>query len=47
VAALVNEKREAGKHTVEFDASGLPSGVYFYRLKAANFINSKNLLLLK
>jgi len=34
VSVLVNERREAGCHEVRFDASGLSSGVYFYRLQA-------------
>jgi hypothetical protein len=38
---------EAGYHSVEFDASKLPSGVYFYRLKTEHFINTKMMLLLK
>ncbi len=47
VAILVNEKREAGKHQVIFDGAKLSSGMYVYRLQAANFINSKKLLILK
>ncbi|MDI6804921.1 MAG: T9SS type A sorting domain-containing protein [Bacteroidota bacterium] len=47
VATLVNERREAGKHTVEFNAGGLPSGVYFYRLQAGSFTQTKKLLLLR
>ena len=34
VSALVNERREAGYHSVNFNASGFSSGVYFYRLQA-------------
>ncbi|MDP2209250.1 MAG: T9SS type A sorting domain-containing protein [Bacteroidota bacterium] len=47
VATLVNEKREAGRYEVEFNASTLPSGVYFYRLQTETFTETKKLLLLK
>ncbi len=47
VAALVNEFKEAGKHSVEFDAAGLPSGVYFYRLNAGSFSETKKMILLR
>jgi hypothetical protein len=36
VSVLVNERKEAGVHVVGFDASGLSSGVYFYRLQAGD-----------
>jgi len=47
VAVLVDGKREAGVHEVTFDGSRLASGVYFYRLKAGDFVATKRLLLLK
>jgi hypothetical protein len=47
VLVLVNEKREAGVHEVKFDASGLSSGVYFYRLGAGEFVETKGLLLIR
>jgi hypothetical protein len=47
VTVLVNEKRDAGVHEVKFDGSNLASGVYFYRLKAGDIVQSKRLLLLK
>jgi hypothetical protein len=47
VSVLVNERKEAGVHEVNFDASGLASGVYFYRLQAGDFVQSKKFLLLK
>jgi hypothetical protein len=47
VAQLVNGYREAGYHEVRFDGNGLSSGVYFYRLRAGDFVQMKRLLLLK
>jgi hypothetical protein len=47
VALLVNEEKESGYHTVEFNASSLPSGVYFYQLRAGNFIETKKMILLR
>ena len=47
VATLVNEYKPAGTYEVEWDASGLPSGVYFYQLKTEGFIETKKMLLLK
>ncbi len=47
VASLVNEQKPAGEYKVDFDASGLGSGFYFYVLKAGNFVQSRKMLLLK
>jgi hypothetical protein len=47
VSVLVNERRDAGVHEVRFDGSNLASGVYFYRLQAGDFVQSKSLLILK
>ena len=47
VATLINEKKEAGKHTVEFNASNLASGIYIYKINAGDFAQAKKLLLLK
>jgi len=47
VAILVNEYKPAGNYEVEFDASHLSSGIYYYRLNAGTFIQTKKLILLK
>ena len=47
VADLVNETKEAGYHSVEFNASNLPSGVYIYTLQVNGFSTSQKMLLLK
>jgi hypothetical protein len=47
VAELVNEAKEAGDYSVTFNASELPSGIYFYTLTSGNFIATKKLILLK
>jgi hypothetical protein len=48
VASLVNGVKEGGtKHTVPFNAQGLASGVYFYRLKGNGFNEMRKMVLLK
>jgi len=44
---LVNSEKPAGHHTINFDASNLSSGVYFYSLQAGQFINVKKMILLE
>jgi xylan 1,4-beta-xylosidase len=47
VSTLVNQKQGAGVYNVAFNANNLPSGVYFYRVTAGSFSDTKKLLLLK
>ncbi|MBU0474707.1 MAG: T9SS type A sorting domain-containing protein [Bacteroidetes bacterium] len=47
VAMLVNKEQKAGNYEVNFNASKLSSGVYFYKLQAGSFSQTKKLLLLK
>ncbi len=47
VSTLVNEVEGPGAYTVEFDATDLASGVYFYQLKARDFVQTRKLLVLK
>jgi hypothetical protein len=47
VATLVNKAHAPGNYSVQFDASNLPSGVYFYRLRAGSFVATKKMVLLK
>jgi hypothetical protein len=47
VATLVNGTQDAGYHDARFDGSGLASGVYFYRLQAGGFVQTKRLLIVR
>jgi hypothetical protein len=47
VATLDNQTMEAGTHALQWDAAGLPSGVYFYRLETSTSSITKKMLLLK
>jgi hypothetical protein len=47
VATLIDETQAPGTYSVQFDASGLASGVYFYRLVAGQFVDAKKLILLR
>jgi hypothetical protein len=46
-AILQNGEQEAGYHDVRFDASNLPSGVYFYRLQAGSYVETRKLCLVR
>ncbi|MFQ3607894.1 MAG: 5'-nucleotidase C-terminal domain-containing protein [Chloroherpetonaceae bacterium] len=47
VATLVNARQEAGRYDVRFNGSSLSSGVYFYRLQAGSFVETKKMMLVK
>ncbi len=47
IATLVNELKEAGVYSVPFNAAPLSSGVYFFRLKAGNFVSTKKMTVIK
>jgi hypothetical protein len=47
VADLVNRYQDAGKYTVDFNASSLASGVYVYRIESSSFISVKKMMLIK
>jgi subtilisin-like proprotein convertase family protein len=47
VATLVNEMKQPGFHTVDFNASNLASGIYFYRIDAGEFTSVKRMALIK
>ena len=47
VATLVNEEKPAGSYEVKFDAAGLSSGIYFYKLQAGSLVETKKMILLR
>mgnify|MGYP003337418496 CR=1 FL=1 len=47
IAELVNGRMVSGSHSINFDASGLSSGVYIYRLQAGNQVQTKKMMLIK
>lgn len=44
---LINELKEPGTYEITFDASSLSSGIYFYRLQAGNFVETKKMILMR
>jgi hypothetical protein len=47
VKTPVNEIKSVGSYIIDFDASGLPSGIYFYRLECNGFVETKRMLMIK
>ena len=47
IATLVDEIKPSGNYEVEFNASSLASGIYLYTLNAGNYIETKNMVLMK
>ncbi len=47
VAILVNEKKDVGEHIIEWNAEGMPSGVYYYRLIAGGKVETKKAVLIR
>jgi hypothetical protein len=47
VVTLINEEKNAGTYEVNFNASALSSGVYFYKLEAGNFVQTRKMVLMK
>jgi len=47
VATLVDEVQTAGYKSVRWDARSLSSGIYFYRLKAGDFVQTKKMVLIR
>lgn len=47
VATLVNEKKEIGSYSINFNSSNLASGIYLYKLQAGDFVQTKKMILMK
>jgi hypothetical protein len=47
IATIVNEEQPAGNYNIEYDASNLPSGIYFYTLTTKGFSETKKMTLVK
>lgn len=47
ITTLVNEYKSAGKHTVTFSDSRLPGGIYYYKMVAGNYTETKKMVLIK
>jgi hypothetical protein len=47
VSVLASGRKSAGQYSVDFNAAGLPSGIYFYRLETDGYIATKRMILIK
>ena len=47
VASLVNEQKEAGYYDIKFDGTNYSSGMYFYKMEAGSFTETKKMILIK
>ena len=47
IAELVNKELQTGNYEVSFNAANFPSGIYFYRIEADNFVQTKKMILMK
>jgi hypothetical protein len=47
IKELVNEIKSRGTYSIDYDASGLSSGIYLYRLECNGYINTKRMILIK
>ncbi len=47
IKSMLNEEKEPGNYSIDFNAVNLPSGVYIYQLKAGEFVETKKMILLK
>jgi hypothetical protein len=47
VSTVIDETQPAGAHTLRFDASVLPSGIYFYKMQAGNYSQTRKMIVTK
>jgi hypothetical protein len=47
IETLVDEEKPIGTYELSWNAANLPSGVYFYRLQAGDFVQTRKMILLK